>query len=178
MHDPKRTLFYVFNLSFEKNILFLALSLFLFKKVTSKKYLILFTFSLYFFSEFVFFFCVVSFCLLTLLLLFLFSFFYSMLPLLLFALFMFIYSLLCFFCWCLFLFFEKNWIYIIYFSFFVEKSLNFELVISTCKTLLVLSFFCFVPFSDCFFQWCSFEQDQVYLFFFLEAKTTCLTNLS
>ena len=120
------------------------------KKVTSKKYLILLTFSIYFFSEFVFFFCVVSFCLLTLLLLFLFSFFYSMLPLLLFALFMFIYSLLCFFCFCLFLLFNFLNLYYLFFV-FVEKSLIFELVISLCKTFLVLSFFLFRPFSGCFF---------------------------
>ena len=79
-----------------------------------------------------------------------FSLCFSMLPLLLFALFMFIDSLLCFFCLCLFLFFEKNWIYIIYFS-FCWKSLNFELVISLCKTLLVLSFFLFRPFFCLFF---------------------------
>ena len=85
-----------------------------------------------------------------------FSLCFSMLPLLLFALFMFIDSLLCFFCLCLFLFFEKK-LNLYYLFSFCWKSLNFELVISL--------FFCFVPFSVCFFRWCSFEQDQVYHFF-------------
>ena len=42
----------------------------------------------------------------------------------------------------------------LYYLFFVVcwKSLIFELVISLCKTFLVLSFFCFDPFSDCFFD--------------------------
>ena len=104
-----------------------------------------------------------------------FSLCFSMLPLLLFALFMFIDSLLCFFCLCLFLFFEK--IESILFIFrFVENHwiLNWSsLFVKLCWFYL---FFCFVPFSVCFSQWCSFEQDQVYHFW--EEKTTCLTNPS
>ena len=150
MHDPKRTLFYVFNLSFEKISCFLLSLCFCSKKSPQKKYLILLTFfSLFFFSEFVFFFCVVSFCLLTLLLLFLFSFFtpcflfFCLLSSCLFTL-SYVSSV------CVYSIVQFLNLYYLFFV-FVEKSLIFELVISLCKTFLVLSFFLFRPFSGCFF---------------------------
>ena len=107
MHDPKRTLFYVFNLSFEKYLVSYSVCFCSKKKITSKKipdsldfFSLLFLLNLFsFFVSSLFVYsnpCLYS----------SYSLFFSMPPLLLFALFMFIYSLLCFFCLCLFLFFD------------------------------------------------------------------------
>ena len=152
MHDPKRTLFYVFKLSFEKIFCFLLSLCFCSnKKVTSKNNLILLTFSLYFFlslfsffvsSLFVYSPCRYSSCSL---------FFCSMLPLLLFALFMFIYSLLCFFCLCLFPFFDFFCISIIYFSFLLKNHSFLNWSSLFVKLFWFYRFFLFRPFSGCFF---------------------------
>ena len=171
----QRTLFYVFNLSFEKYLV--SSSLRFCKKKSPQKILdSLEFFSIPFLLNLFSFFCVLSFCLLSLLLLFLFSFFlhvcfslfalsmflsfclsslsllfffffFSMLPPCLFALFMLIYSLLCFFCLCLFLFFDFLDLCYLFFVFFVEKSLIFWIGhLSLWNFFGSIVFFCFVPF--------------------------------
>ena len=173
----KKNTFLCFQPLFWKISCFL-LCLFLFKKkITSKKLPDSLDFFSLLFLLNLFSFCVSSLFVDSPCLYSSYSLFFSMPPLLLFALFMFIYSLSYVSSVCVYSYFLIFWISVIYFSFFVEKSLIFELVISLCKTFLVLSFFfLFRHLFWLFFRWCSFEQDQVY--YLLEARTTCPTNPS
>ena len=73
----------------------------------------------------------------------------------------------------LLIFFLRNFLNLLYFSFFFEKKNSFFI----CSSLFVKLFlfdllFCFTPFLVCFFQSCAFKQDNVT--FFWDTKNTCL----